>query len=180
MSARGRRPLSAEDRALWAEITRSVAPLRAPPAVPAASPRKPQAKALARADAIARGAAAAKPPPALEPLDRRQRQRLARGSTAIDDRIDLHGKTQREAHSALVRFLKRAQRDGARFVLVITGKGVRESADGGRGVLRRQVPEWLRLPEMRAYVVGFEAAHAGHGGEGALYVRIRRSVVRGQ
>jgi DNA-nicking Smr family endonuclease len=58
---------------------------------------------------------------------------------------------------------------------VITGKGVRGSAAGGeRGVLRRQVPQWLQLPELRAYVVGFEAAHVGHGGEGALYVRIRR------
>ena len=60
-----------------------------------------------------------------------------------------------------------------RFVLVITGKGTRE--DGGeRGVLKRQVPLWLRLPEFRGYVVGVEDAHIGHGGEGALYVQIRR------
>jgi DNA-nicking Smr family endonuclease len=176
-----RKALSGEDRALWDEITRSVAPLRAPPPASAATPRKPPAKAhikahikaLARADAVARGAAA-KPAPALAPLDRRQRQRLARGTAPIDARIDLHGKTQREAHAALARFLRRAQREGARFVLVITGKGVRGSADGERGVLRRQVPLWLQLPELRAYVVGFEAAHVGHGGEGALYVRIRR------
>ena len=96
---------------------------------------------------------------------------------ASTESIDLHGKTQREAHAALVRFLRRAQREGARFVLVITGKGVRGSADGERGVLRRQVPLWLQLPELRAYVVGFEAAHVGHGGEGALYVRIRKSDV---
>jgi DNA-nicking Smr family endonuclease len=172
--------LSGEDRALWAEITRSVAPLRAPPPAPAAAPRKSPAKshikALARTDAVARGAAA-KPAPALAPLDRRQRQRLARGTAPLDARIDLHGKTQREAHAALARFLRRAQREGARFVLVITGKGVRGSADGERGVLRRQVPQWLQLPELRAYVVGFEAAHVGHGGEGALYVRIRKSDV---
>jgi DNA-nicking Smr family endonuclease len=167
--------LSEADRALWAEITRSVAPLRQPAAAPAAGPRKPHAKTSAPADAGAR-AAAAKPVPPLVPLDRRQRQRLARGSAPIDARIDLHGKTQSEAHAALARFLRRAQRDGARFVLVITGKGVRGSADGGeRGVLKRQVPLWLGLPELRAYVVGFEAAHAGHGGEGALYVRLRKT-----
>jgi DNA-nicking Smr family endonuclease len=177
-----KKALSEEDRALWVEITRSVAPLRAPPA-PAATPRKPHAKAhakaLARANAVTRGAAAKPAPaPALEPLDRRQRQRLARGTASIDARIDLHGKTQGEAHAALARFLRRAQREGARFVLVITGKGVRGSAAGGeRGVLRRQVPQWLQLPELRAYVVGFEAAHVGHGGEGALYVRIRKSDV---
>jgi len=37
------------------------------------------------------------------------------------------------------------------------------------------VPLWLRLPEFRPYVVGFEEAHTGHGGEGALYVRVRRA-----
>jgi DNA-nicking Smr family endonuclease len=44
-------------------------------------------------------------------------------------------------------------------------------------VLRRQVPHWLELPEFRTIVVGFEQAHIAHGGEGALYVRVRR--VRG-
>ena len=73
----------------------------------------------------------------------------------------------------LVRFLRRAQSDGAKFVLVITGKGAR-SSDPDRGVLRRQVPLWLGLPEFRDTVVGFEEAHTAHGGEGALYVRLRR------
>ena len=57
-------------------------------------------------------------------------------------------------------------------MLVITGKG---TAGGERGVLRRQVPQWLSLPEFRTFVIGFEEAHIGHGGEGALYVRIRRA-----
>jgi DNA-nicking Smr family endonuclease len=61
-------------------------------------------------------------------------------------------------------------------VLVITGKGARAQDERGeRGVLKRQVPLWLKLPEFRAYVVGFEEAHIGHGGEGALYVRLRRA-----
>ena len=50
-------------------------------------------------------------------------------------------------------------------------------AESERGVLRRQVPQWLSLPEFRALVVGFEEAHIGHGGEGALYVRVRRPVL---
>jgi DNA-nicking Smr family endonuclease len=58
-------------------------------------------------------------------------------------------------------------------VLVITGKGMR--ADGERGVLKRQVPQWLALPEFRSLVIGFEDAHIAHGGEGALYVRVRRN-----
>jgi DNA-nicking Smr family endonuclease len=112
----------------------------------------------------------------LEPLDRRTRQRLARGTFEIDGRLDLHGRTQNEAHGALLRFLRRAQADGARFVLVITGKGAGAGDDRReRGVLKRQVPLWLKLPEFRAYVSGFEEAHIGHGGAGALYVRLRRA-----
>jgi len=62
-----------------------------------------------------------------------------------------------------------------KFVLVITGKGrTRLDTDGNQGVLRREVPRWLKGEEFRAYVVGYEPAHVGHGGEGALYVRLRR------
>jgi DNA-nicking Smr family endonuclease len=130
-------------------------------------------------------ASAAKPAPKaaspLESLDRRLKQRLARGTQTIDARLDLHGKTQNEAHAALIRFLRRAQRDGARFALVITGKGGgRRDGSGEGGVLKRQVPLWLQLPDLRPYVVGFEIAHVGHGGEGAIYVRIRKSVISGR
>ena len=83
--------------------------------------------------------------------------------------------TQTRAHRALLSFLQRASSDGLTFVLVITGKGRAAGAESERGVLRRQVPEWLSLPEFRALVVGFEEAHIGHGGEGALYVRVRRA-----
>ena len=85
------------------------------------------------------------------------------------------GKSQSEAHAALLSFLRQAQGDGAKFVLVITGKGGGARDDWSeRGVLKRQVPQWLKLPEFRGYVVGFDDAHIGHGGQGALYVRIKR------
>jgi DNA-nicking Smr family endonuclease len=58
---------------------------------------------------------------------------------------------------------------------VITGKGSPAAASDERGILRRQVPLWLGLPDMRACVLGFDAAHVGHGGDGALYVRLRRT-----
>jgi DNA-nicking Smr family endonuclease len=98
------------------------------------------------------------------------RQRVARGREPIDARFDLHGLTQEEAHVALSRFLHSASARGARLVLIITGKGGRR----GEGVLKRQVPLWLALPEFRDLVIGFEEAHVAHGGEGALYVRLRR------
>jgi DNA-nicking Smr family endonuclease len=59
-------------------------------------------------------------------------------------------------------------------LLVITGKGTR-SAEEERGVLRRQVPLWLRSPQLRETVLGFETAGPAHGGEGAFYVRLRRA-----
>jgi DNA-nicking Smr family endonuclease len=181
---RPRRPrrLTEEERRLWASVADGVEPLRRGKrkAVPRAAedPVSPspvpdaalQIRMAARAPA--RPKAPAPSAPALAPLARRERQRLARGSTAIDGRMDLHGMTQAQAHGALQRFLAAARDRGATFVLVITGKG---GATGeGRGVLRRQVPLWLALPEFRALVAGFEAAHLGHGGEGALYVRLRR------
>ncbi len=102
------------------------------------------------------------------------RQRVARGKEAIDARLDLHGLTQSEAHAALLRFLRQASAREARLVLVITGKGVRGEGAGERGVLKRQVPHWLALPEFRSLVIGFEDAGVKHGGAGALYVRLRR------
>jgi DNA-nicking Smr family endonuclease len=111
----------------------------------------------------------------LSPFLRKEKQKLARGSASIDARIDLHGMTQAEAHGALRRLLHRSQASGAKFVLVITGKGEPNAWRGDRGVLRRQVPMWLALPEFRRYVLGFDVADAGHGGEGALYVRLRKA-----
>ena len=84
--------------------------------------------------------------------------------------------TQAEAHDALFRFVRSRQARGCKVVLVITGKGARGGDDnGGRGVLKRMVPLWLGLPEFRDVIIGFESAAVGHGGEGALYVTLRKS-----
>lgn len=119
--------------------------------------------------------------PPLAPLERKLKQKLSRGRMTADAAIDLHGLRQGEAHVALLRFLDRAQRQGSKVVLVVTGKGGRAredewgfGAEGTTGVLRRQVPLWLGLPEFRALVLGWEEAGRPHGGAGALYVRLRR------
>ena len=108
---------------------------------------------------------------------RRAQRALARGRVAPQARLDLHGMTLDRAHPALLAFLSRAHADGLRLVLVITGKGRPE--DGGvmerpRGVLRRQVPAWLSQPPLAALIRGIAPAHRRHGGEGALYVHLRR------
>jgi DNA-nicking Smr family endonuclease len=177
--SRGRRHLSEEERTLWEHVARQVKPLRKKPRVgkTAAATSEPPPMKPAPSPRPIPSSAAPKPGkpavPPLAPLGRRERARLSRGRSEIDARLDLHGMTQTRAHRTLLGFLQRAHHDGLTFVLVITGKGV--VGDTERGVLRRQVPQWLSLPEFRALVVGFEEAHIGHGGEGALYVRIRRA-----
>ena len=177
-----KRHLSEEERALWESVARQVKPLRKKPRVPKPAVASPPETAVTRSVASPpRPIPSTQPPkpgkpamPPLAPLGRRERSRLSRGRSEIDARIDLHGMTQVRAHHALLGFLQRAHHDGFTFVLVITGKG-KAGGDAERGVLRRQVPQWLGLPEFRALVVGFEEAHIGHGGEGALYVRVRRA-----
>jgi DNA-nicking Smr family endonuclease len=185
---RRKRALSEEERVLWESVAKQIKPLRkkarAAKAQSAAAVEElsigGKSTGLLKPPPAARPAKTArpdKPPPAppLAPLGRRERSQLSRGRKEIEGRLDLHGMTQTRAHRALLSFLQRASGDGLTFVLVITGKGRVSGAESGRGVLRRQVPEWLSLPEFRALVVGFEEAHIGHGGEGALYVRVRRA-----
>jgi DNA-nicking Smr family endonuclease len=174
-----RRSLSDEEEALWSGYVRAITPLR-PSKSKLAAKRSPVAtgdeKPAPQRDVrqpVPRSPA--KPLP-LAPIDRRFKQRVARGRDEIEARIDLHGMTQSEAHAALFQFLRRAQTDGMRIALVVTGKGtMARDATSERGVLRRQVPLWLALPEFRPLIVGFDEAHASHGGQGALYVRLRRA-----
>ncbi len=179
-----RRSLSDDERVLWRTVTQSIAPLRGRKAEPAEekpiaalSPDEPKRSPGPPIPHSASLPAGYKPqpvfrPPALAPIDRRTRQKLARGTASIDGRIDLHGLTQADAHAALARFLRQAQARDAKVVLVITGKG--GGTGDGRGVLRRAVPLWLEGVEFRSLVIGFDHAGIGHGGEGALYVRVRR------
>ena len=181
---RRHRALSDEERRLWQAVARSATPLkqkkRPVRTDHAAAPREDvsanEATAAATAPRATRPAPPAKAaPPSLARLSRREKSRLSRGREEIAARLDLHGMTQARAHAALLSFLKRARADGATFVLVITGKGRASGAEREVGVLRKEVPRWLALAEFRALVVGCEPAHAAHGGEGALYVRLRRS-----
>jgi DNA-nicking Smr family endonuclease len=182
---RRKRALSREEFALWESVARQIKPLRKratkakhEPDEDAGPSSKPATRKPERMHAApAAPKAVAKPPahPPLVALGRRERSHLARGRKEIEARLDLHGMTQTRAHRALFNFLARCSDDGMSFVLVITGKGRASVADPERGVLRRQVPHWLGLPEFRSLVIGFEEAHIGHGGEGALYVRVRRA-----
>lgn len=191
MKRRRSRSLLPEEVALWRFVTRSVKPLPghdalpepAPPAppVPEAGQETGPAATVRRAAGPAPRKVEKRPPapPPLAPLERRQLRDLRRGIRQIDARIDLHGMRQAEAHHALIAFLRHAQAQGARIVLVVTGKGDTSAhADPftERGVLRRLTPHWLDQAELRPVVVGYSQASREHGGDGALYVRLRRPV----
>jgi DNA-nicking Smr family endonuclease len=182
---RRKRSLSEEERALWESVAQQTKPLRKKPraAKPEAASQDTEGRVATKPAALPGSRHPANLPrvtkpaaPPLAPLGRRERSQLSRGRKDIEARLDLHGMTQTRAHRALSGFLQRAHLEGLTFVLIITGKG-KMGAESERGVLRRQVPQWLSQPEFRALVVGFEEAHIGHGGEGALYVRIRRSKI---
>ena len=182
MRSRRPRQLSAEERRLWAAVARAVTPLagRRHPE----SPTEPPAAAAGPADGPEPAMTAGKSErpaqpalPPLAPLERKVLTSLRRGARRADAVIDLHGMRQAEAHGALIGFLNRSRERGHAVVLVVTGKGGAAAGEGlfeERGVLRRVVPHWLRLPELRGLVLGFEEAAPHHGGAGALYVRLRR------
>ena len=175
---RAPKALSEEDRILWSLVARSTKPLPGKPKAKTPATRENFAEALAATDKKMPPAASpmpATPQPKRHPpthLDTPTLDKLAKGRLPIEARVDLHGMTQDEAYSLLYIFLSRAHARGARYVLVITGKG---SSSGGDGILKRMVPGWLSTPTFRPFVSSHDHAARGHGGGGALYVRLRRA-----
>ncbi len=186
-----RRILRPEEEALWQAVARSAAPMHktrshAPVAnlPPALVPEPILQKAnplpqfrlgeKARAPNLMLGPAINNP----VQMDRKAFDRLTRGKLAPEARIDLHGMTVPEAHPELIRFILNSSAAGLRLVLVITGKG-KAGPDFGPipqryGVLKHQVPQWLRLPPLGYAILQVTEAHLKHGGAGALYVYLRR------
>jgi DNA-nicking Smr family endonuclease len=181
-----KRPLKPDELRLWGVIAATVHPLpgKATPklalpigegqAAPAARVRDPGDKTpiqrpahqthtrLAPLATLSKGEGK-------DPIEPNRRHRIARERDPIGARLDLHGMTYDRARGTLERFLANAWNDGWRAVLVITGKGVT-----GDGVLRRAAPEWLAAPHLAHIVAGISEAHRRHGGEGALYVALKR------
>ena len=200
MSRRGKRGLSAEDRALWDKVAQSVKPLDRPMPGPRPTPPEPQPALYLPTPPLARdrlpafrlGEKAGHKPHPPQPehdlsariahapvrMDHGAYRKLMRGKMKPDARIDLHGMTVAQAHPALIRFIFSAHENGHRLVLVITGKGKDNDSDDPipirRGVLRHQVPGWLHAPPLGALVMDIREAHQRHGGGGAYYVYLRR------
>jgi DNA-nicking Smr family endonuclease len=175
-----KRRLAPDEVALWSVVASTVRPMAgktvpkadaeaiSPPAVTGKAPPGPMPKRL-KGPAPQPKRAPAKPVHALHAIEPNRERRLSRGMDVLEARIDLHGFDQDQARAALERFLLRAQDEGYRAALVITGKG-----PGGDGVLRRRLPDWLLAHPLRAIVAGVSEARRRHGGKGAVYVALKR------
>ena len=170
-----KRPIRPEELKLWGLVASTVHPLpgrtvpKATEAMPA-STIDPKAPA-ARIPPPVRKPAGATQRNAADEIEPRRQRRIARERDPIGAHIDLHGLGQDQARAVLERFVLESWREGYRAVLVITGKGLR-----GDGVLRRMTPEWLAAPHLREVVAGISESHRRHGGEGAIYVALKRKV----
>jgi DNA-nicking Smr family endonuclease len=179
-----KRRVTPDELELWRHVAQTVRPIKSrrratPPKEDAPGAPPPKTKSKAAKPVLP--AAPAKPPVAPKPhelthgtshgIDRRQAERFRKGKLTIDGKIDLHGRTQQDAHDDLLAFLRRAHAAGKRNVLVVTGKGMTTSKTG---ILRQAVPRWLNEPAFRSLVLAFDYAEPQHGGEGALYVLIKR------
>ena len=178
-----------DDAALWEKVAETAAPLkRGRNTAPPNAAKSPAPTAKTKTLQVPRPAQAAPRPlpkpshfPRAAPLDRQTSRQLDKGRIEVEARLDLHGLRQRDAHAQLRRFLKAAQARGLKHVLVITGKGADPETcksfyeEEERGVLRNAVPHWLSEPEFASIVGSFSPAPRRLGGEGALYVRLRRS-----
>jgi len=189
-----RRPppdLTTEDRRIWARVSGSVTPPKArkaarvtPGAILPDEPLKPETIKTPRPPVLGkpktstkiRAVAPAAPKPAPvqprsvpEELEPRRQRRLSRERDPIEASIDLHGFGRFEAEDQLRAFLMQSHARGLRAVLVVTGQGRR-----GGGVIRASIHEWLQGHALRGVVSGFAMAHRRHGGDGAIYVTLKR------
>lgn len=171
-SRRYARRLSQAEAELWMMATADVRPSRARAPKPAPPPLTRDSAAASPPSAASALPPPPKPAPRPTDIDSRTFAKIKRGRLDVDAKLDLHGMRQAEAQRSLTAFLRRCQANGARIAIIVTGKGL--TRDEG-GVLRRVVPMWLEAPNLRDVVVGFGEAARHHGGEGALYVRIRRA-----
>ncbi len=173
------RRLTPEESRAWARVARTVKPIgpardgledfeRALEAGEPVSPNRPRSSSASSLLA-ASGQGETPVRRTARAADRKGEKRVKRGRLELAGRIDLHGHTQASADALLRNFLARSRSDGARCVLVITGKG-----RGGEGVLRRNFLDWVQGPEASQFVSGYSEAHARHGGAGAFYLFLRR------
>lgn len=178
---KGRKPRQ-DELDIWGHVAKSVTPLDASRTVERIDPQ-PSADPLPTLKLApskpAKTAIRAPDPASALNMDKKMFRQMQKGKLRPDAKLDLHGMTLDRAHARLTQFVLSSHASGKRLLLVVTGKG-KHRDEGGPipvrfGVLRHQVPEWLRLAPLRAVVLQVSQAHQSHGGGGAYYVYLRKS-----
>lgn len=175
------RGLSAEEAEAWARVAATVRPiiprvLATPPIADPVPPPKP-VPAPAPKPTLARSTGKPAFAIAAPGLDSHWDRRFRSGVIEPDYTLDLHGHTLDRAYARLDDGLAQAKAMGARVVLVIAGKPrPAEGADRGtaRGAIRRKLLDWLAAGPHGASIAAVRGAHRKHGGEGALYLVLKR------
>ena len=191
-----RRKLKSDEVELWEQVAKSATPLRLSQHVksvvkpkPKVNPKKKEKFELNKFE-IGANATQKSVKNDLKPstssvlesapvqMDYKSFKKMKRGKSAPEATLDLHGMTVARAHAALIHFLMTSYSKNMRLVLVITGKGKFHKDTGPIprqvGILRHQVPQWLRTPPLRDKILQVSEAHGKHGGSGAYYVYLRK------
>lgn len=191
-----RRKLKSDEVELWEQVAKSATPLKLPQNIKTVAKPKPQ-KTIKQTEKfelnkfdVGEKATQKNVKNDLKPsistalenapvqMDYKSFKKMKRGKSTPEATFDLHGMTVAQAHSALIHFLMTSYSRNMRLVLIITGKGKFQKDTGPIprqvGILRHQVPQWLRMPPLRDKVLQVSEAHGKHGGSGAYYVYLRK------
>ncbi|MAW99090.1 MAG: DNA mismatch repair protein MutS [Sphingomonas sp.] len=183
-----RRDLSPEEAAIWARVKATVRPLRrdspprpqpvAPPVDVRAAPTPPPKKRAGRVPPVQHKAEPRAMVRAMSnTLDAGWDRRIGKGQIIPDSSIDLHGHSLASAHATLERGLAGAVARGDRVLLIVTGKPPRPGVERpfARGAIRAAVHDWLAISPHSGHIAAVRGAHPRHGGQGAIYIVLRRN-----
>ena len=179
------RGLSEDEAAAWEKLAATVTPFE--PRRPARQAVAPVARKAGSGHDAARpapGPSASQsnrpvpqPSPAPGTLDSHRDRRLRKGEVSPDFTLDLHGHGLDAAYRRLMDGVRQARMMDARTILLVTGKPRPvDPADRGtrRGAIRAKVLDWLAASEHSSAIAAIRTAHRRHGGDGALYLVLRR------
>jgi DNA-nicking Smr family endonuclease len=169
------RRLSAEESEIWQRVAATVRKMEGARATPPAPVEAVKPKRLPIPQPMPTAKTIKAAPAPADTLDGGWDRRLRRGIVQPERTIDLHGHTLASAHAALDHGIERAIVDDVRVILLITGRAPKGEAPHRRGLIRAAIGDWLAASRHAPRIAAVRGAHPRHGGEGALYLILRRT-----
>lgn len=171
-------PQNNNDGDIWEQVTREIKPIKRPENIPC----KPvKLKEIQQSVHLNEAYAGEKLDnldlDITDNIDANTAKKFKREEFRIEKTLDLHGYTEDKAYEAVFKFVRTAYIQGKRCILIITGKGLKHDCDdffASKGILKERVPQWLNTPELRPLILSYRHPSAQNGGEGSLYILLRR------